>query len=64
MTDPPYRADPEVKEAFRALYRLTPDQRAQVLCWFCSQCHKYVGPGESCPHPEPVCYFCGRNKEE
>lgn len=30
------------------LLNLSEDQRAAIFCWFCRDCHRYVGPGDSC----------------
>lgn len=38
--------------AYQLLRAMTEAQRGRVLCWFCKTCHKYVGPGLSCSHPE------------
>ena len=37
-----------VREAFRLLLEMSEGDRGLVLCWFCSACHRYVGPGDSC----------------
>lgn len=38
----------EAVEAHRILLSLSERQRGLVLCWFCSACHRYVGPGDHC----------------
>lgn len=38
----------EAREAYRLLRLLDERQRGLVLCWFCSACHRYVGPGDGC----------------
>jgi hypothetical protein len=35
-------------QAYALLRAMTEAQRARVLCWFCSSCWRYVGPGDSC----------------
>jgi len=37
-----------MSEAYRLLMLLTEEQRGLVLCWFCSGCWRYVGPGDVC----------------
>jgi hypothetical protein len=39
---------PEMRQARALLMGLTEEQRGLVLCWFCSSCRRYVGPGDSC----------------
>jgi hypothetical protein len=38
----------EARLVFAALLRLSEEQRALVLCWFCRGCARYVGPGDHC----------------
>lgn len=39
---------PEMKLALSTLKSLTEIQRGRILCWFCSGCYRYVGPGDYC----------------
>lgn len=39
---------PAMREAFRLLMTMTETQRGFVLCWFCSACRRYCGPGDYC----------------
>lgn len=34
-----------VRRAFAALNECSPEERGQVMCWFCDTCRGYVGPG-------------------
>ncbi|MBX3205095.1 MAG: hypothetical protein KF764_08495 [Labilithrix sp.] len=38
----------EMRQALAMLKAMTNEQRGRVLCWFCSACRRYVGPGDSC----------------
>jgi hypothetical protein len=42
----PYTA--EMRQARALLMTMTEEQRGLVLCWFCSSCRRYVGPGDRC----------------
>lgn len=37
-----------VRVAFAAMKVLTDDERGEVMCWFCSGCFRYIGPGVTC----------------
>lgn len=37
--------------AFQALLALNAKDRGMVLCWFCSRCSAFIGPGESVHDP-------------
>lgn len=39
---------PQMSECFRLLKLLTEEQRPLLLCWFCPDCWRYVGPGDTC----------------
>lgn len=39
---------PEMNQTFDLLLGLSEAQRGLVLCWFCSDCYRYVGPGDHC----------------
>jgi len=39
---------PEVRQAFHVLRSLTDAQRVTIMCWFCSDCRRYVPPGDAC----------------
>jgi hypothetical protein len=38
----------EMRQAYTALRAMTEEQRGRVLCWFCDDCRRYVGPGDHC----------------
>jgi len=38
----------EMRGIFLKLMRLTDEQRGLILCWFCPDCARYVGPGDEC----------------
>jgi hypothetical protein len=38
----------EPQRILAALQTMTEEQRRLVLCWFCSGCQRYVGPGDAC----------------
>ncbi len=37
-----------IRLAFDTFMKMTEHERGLVLCWFCSACHRYVGPGDAC----------------
>ncbi len=37
-----------IRLAFDTFIKMTENERGLVLCWFCSACHRYVGPGDAC----------------
>lgn len=37
-----------IRKAAQTLDALTEFERGYVLCWFCRNCHRYVGPGDAC----------------
>ena len=47
-----------IGKAMSALRDLTEWERGYVLCWFCSTCQNYVGPGETCTHQEGETRVC------
>jgi hypothetical protein len=44
----PIKVTAGMTEALRLLRSMTESERGLVLCWFCSACRRYVGPGDSC----------------
>jgi hypothetical protein len=46
----PARAD-MIRAALAAMEALTADERRRVMCWFCPECLRYVGPGDHCYCP-------------
>ena len=42
----------DVRAAYAALMKLTKSERGLVLCWFCKDCHRHMGPGDYVCHCE------------
>jgi hypothetical protein len=38
----------KARAVYQALKEMTDDERGSVLCWFCKDCFRYVGPGDFC----------------
>ena len=48
-------ATPEQRQAFTLLAGMTPEQRGEVLCWWCSTCRKSDGPFAASPEDCCIC---------